>query len=168
MTIEAVEPTEITVGDLQEYAKHIDTYSMGHQQSWLRTNQTWEEKVAYHKTALRSRGGARAHEDLSPHGQAAEWYWDVIHSGPSRNAAHVARQIARLCGDDSKVTTTWRSLVAAVGERDAIGRTNAPVESGVEVLVRHGWLTREVNGKGCAASTTFYLMPGELPDGGTD
>lgn len=105
---------------------------------------------------------ASSAEDVPPHGQAALWHQDVIQQMP-RSARLVGLQLARLCEDDSKVTIPWRSLADAVGVQDKSGRHIAFTQRGVQVLVAGGWLRVETRGKGRAASTTFYLMPGERP-----
>ncbi|MER6294922.1 hypothetical protein [Streptomyces althioticus] len=112
------------------------------------------------RAKLRKRGFPLAAENVPPTGQAALWYADVIQCVP-RSGRDVARQIARLCGDDSQVTVPWRSLADAVGVRDSIGRHVAYAQRGVQVLVEAGWLKVETVGRGRAAQTTFYLLPGE-------
>ncbi|MER7934235.1 MULTISPECIES: hypothetical protein [unclassified Streptomyces] len=109
---------------------------------------------------LRKRGFPLAAENIPPIGQAALWYTDVIQCVPS-SGRDVARQLARLCGDDSEVTVPWRSLADAVGVRDSIGRHVAYAQRGVEVLTKAGWLEVETTGRGRAAKTKFHLMPGE-------
>lgn len=113
---------------------------------------------------LRKRGFPMAAEHVPPTGQAAYWYMDVIQCVP-RSGRDVARQLARLCKDDSEVTIPWRSLADAVGVRDRGGRTIAYAQRGVQVLVEAGWLKVETVGSKRAAKTTFSLMPGER---GTD
>ncbi|KRE37973.1 hypothetical protein ASG73_10290 [Janibacter sp. Soil728] len=77
------------------------------------------------------------------------------------SARDVARQLARLCGDDSRVAVSWRSLEDAVNVRDRLNRTRAYVQRGVECLEREGWLSHETVGSRRGAVTTFYLMPGD-------
>jgi hypothetical protein len=119
--------------------------------------------VARHRDGLARRGFALATEDIPPVGQAALWNADLQECVP-RSARRVARQIARLCGDDSQVTIPWRSLADAVGVADRGGRLRAYAERGVEALVDAGWLKVETTGSKRGARTTFYLMPGERVD----
>lgn len=99
-------------------------------------------------------------EDVPPYGQAEGWHEDMIQQMP-RSARLVGLQLARLCKDDSKVTLPWRSLADAVGVQDTARRHIAFTQRGVQALVEGGWLRVEARGKGRAASTTFYLLPGE-------
>lgn len=92
-------------------------------------------------------------------GQAGFWYEDVIREVP-RSGRDVARQIARLCGDDSLVTVPYRSLADAVGVADKAGRQRAYTERGIQALIESGWLKVETVGEKRGAKTTFYLMPG--------
>jgi hypothetical protein len=101
-----------------------------------------------------------AAELLHPIGQAALWYDDVIREVPP-SGMRVARQIARLCADDSRVSISWRSLADAVGQLDTAGRHVAYTQSGVAVLVSCDWLRVETVGAKRGAVTTFYLLPGE-------
>jgi hypothetical protein len=109
---------------------------------------------------LRKRGFPLAAECMPPTGQAGLWHADVVLCVP-RSGRDVAKQLARLCGDDSRVTVPWRSLADAVGVRDRGGRLRAYTERGVQVLVEAGWLAVEVAGRGRASRTTFQLLPGE-------
>lgn len=118
--------------------------------------------IPEHVRLLRKRRIPMSAEDVPPIGQAAEWYADVCQCVP-RSAKLVARQIARLCGDDAKVTTTWRSLADAVGVMDKAGRLMAYTQRGVEILVDVGWLRVETVGKKRGAKTTFWLLPGPMP-----
>lgn len=121
----------------------------------------WPETVEHHRTLLRRRKFPMAAENVPPTGQAGLWFEDAMHNVSGPTARNVARQIARLCGDDSQVTVPWRSLTDAVGRTDRAGRTRAYAEAGVGRLVEAGWLTVETTGRGAAARTTFYLQPGE-------
>ncbi|WP_330239402.1 hypothetical protein [Streptomyces sp. NBC_00525] len=120
-------------------------------------------EVKEHQRKLKKRGFALAAEDMPPTGQAAEWYHDVIHYVP-RSGMLVARQIARLAGEDSEVTIPWRSLADAVGVLDKAGRHIAYAQRGVKALVDAGWLSVKTTGKGCNAKTTFHLEAGDLYD----
>ncbi|GAA1751114.1 hypothetical protein [Aeromicrobium alkaliterrae] len=119
----------------------------------------WETAVQERWRLHRKRGSAMAEEHTPPHGQAALWFADVLQS-TSPSGRDVARQLARLCGDDSKVTIPHRSLSDAVGVRDSIGRQRAYTERGVEMLTNAGWLRVETVGLKRGARTTYYLMPG--------
>lgn len=121
---------------------------------------SFAEKVGKHETKLRERGYPVAAEMGGASGQAALWFGDVRRYMP-RTARDVGRQLARLCRDDSLVTTTWRSLTSAVGQHDKAGRDRAYTEVGAKFLVGGGWLRVETVGKGPKARTTFYLMPGD-------
>lgn len=130
---------------------------------------TWTERVERHRHLIRkrharSRGlvtrGAVSAELRPPTGQAGDWYDDVGHQVPV-TARDVARQLARLCGDDSQVAVPWRSLADACGKRDRLNRPMAYVQGGVECLEREGWLRRETVGRKRGAVTTFYLLPGD-------
>lgn len=101
-----------------------------------------------------------AEEHMPPVGQAGLWYDEVIFH-VSRSARDVAKQIARLCGDDSQVTTTYESLNDAVGVKNKSGNTMQYVQGGLEYLVESGWLRIETVGQKRNAVTTFYLMPGD-------
>ncbi|MGA5880185.1 hypothetical protein ACPC3D_30890 [Streptomyces cellulosae] len=114
-----------------------------------------------HILKLRKRGFALAAETVPPTGQAGMWYADVIQCVP-RSGRDVARQIARLCGDDSQVTIPWRSLSDAVGVRDSIGREIAYTQRGVEALTKAGWLEVETTGAKRGARTSFRLMVGDV------
>ncbi|MFF2163110.1 hypothetical protein ACFVWP_20675 [Streptomyces sp. NPDC058175] len=74
----------------------------------------------------------------------------------------MARQIARLCGDDSQVTIPWRSLADAVGIRDRAGNLRRYTERGVKSLKDAGWLEVETVGSKRGAKTTFRLLAGDL------
>ncbi|MFB7180893.1 hypothetical protein ACFCYI_24730 [Streptomyces sp. NPDC056257] len=92
-----------------------------------------------------------------PKGQAYAWYRDAVQEVPLSGML-VARQLARLCGDDSEVSVPWRSLADAVGRKDEAGRTRAFTERGAQVLTEAGWLRVETTGEKRGAVTTFYLM----------
>lgn len=112
------------------------------------------------RVKLRKRGFALAAETIPPTGQAAHWCSEVIQCVP-RSGQAVARQIARLCGDDSEITVPWRSLADAVGVRDRAGNLRRYTERGVRTLVDAGWLEVETVGSKRGAKTTFRLLPGE-------
>lgn len=119
-----------------------------------------ELMVKRHRELLVKRNNlAMAAEHLPPVGQAYFWYQGVIPQVPecARNVAH---QIARLCGDDSQVRTTYRSLADAVGKYDKTGPV-AYVQRGVRMLVDVDWLSVKTIGQKRAARTTFYLEAGE-------
>jgi hypothetical protein len=85
----------------------------------------------------------------------------------------VARHLALLCGNDSQVTISIRSLADAVGHLDRSGRLIAYTERGIQVLTELGWLRTETSGVGQNIVTTFYLIPGDrgvewLPEDGGD
>ncbi|MET7783094.1 hypothetical protein ABZU94_38550 [Streptomyces mirabilis] len=103
---------------------------------------------------------ALAAEHFPPTGQAYGWYQEVIHYVPL-SGMHVAKQIARLCGDDSQVTISWRSLADAVGRKDRLGRDIAYTQRGVQSLMEAGWLGKETVGQKRGAETTFYLQVGD-------
>ncbi len=113
-----------------------------------------------HRARLQPRGFALEHEHMPATGQAAHWYADVVQSAP-RSGREVAKQLARLSGVNSAVRLPWRSLADAVGRRDKAGRSRAYVERGIAALTDGGWLTVKTTGRGRAAVTTFYLLPGE-------
>lgn len=115
--------------------------------------------VERHRAPLTRRGQPYSHELMPPTGQAADWYALVLDYCPPRSGRFVARQIARLCGDDSRVTTTWRSLADAVGIGDKLGRARAYAERGAEALSHYGWL--EVENRPDIRGTTFLLQIGD-------
>jgi hypothetical protein len=120
----------------------------------------YADAIDVRRVKLRKRGFALAAETVPPTGQAGRWYADVIQCVP-RSGRAVARQIARLCGDDSEVTIPWRSLADAVGTRDRAGRTIAYAQRGVEILADAGWLEKETVGSKRGSKTTFRLLPGD-------
>lgn len=131
----------------------------------------YADSIERHRRLLRKRGRNRlpteplakfalAAEHLPPTGQAYGWYQEVIHY-VSLSGIHVAKQLARLAGDDSQVTIPWRSLSYAVGRVDRLGRERAYTERGVQALVESGWLTYETIGSKRGAKTTFYLQVGD-------
>lgn len=131
----------------------------------MMTDQDNAARVASHRTLLHKRGRPLSWEEMPAEGQAAEWFHEVRRY-VTLSGQDVARQLARLCGQDSEVTVPWRSLADAVGRRDRAGRTVAYTQSGVDVLMRHGWLEVETTGQRRGARTTFRLLPGdpyELP-----
>lgn len=120
----------------------------------------FDDNIERHQRLLVKRNNlAMASEHLPPTGQAYFWYQDVIPQVPEcgRNTAH---QIARLCGEDSQVRTTYRSLADAVGKYDKTGPI-AYVQRGIRMLVDAGWLSVVTVGQTRAARTTFYLEAGE-------
>ncbi len=119
--------------------------------------------VKEHRRLLKKRGFPLAAEHMPPEGQAALWFQDVIQAVP-RSGLHVARQLARLCGDDSQVTIPWRSLADAVGRRNRAGNLRSYTERGVRALVDAGWLTVETTGSKRGAKTKFSLQVGEFAD----
>lgn len=118
-------------------------------------------EIAEKRRKLKRRGFALAAEHTPPTGQAALWYEEVIHYVP-RTGRDVARQLARLAGEDSVITIPDRSLADAVGKVNRAGNLNSYMERGVKVLIDSGWIRKEVTGAGCAAKTTYYLQVGEL------
>ncbi|MCA2200337.1 hypothetical protein [Streptomyces sp. SMS_SU21] len=120
----------------------------------------YAEAIDVRRVKLRKRGFALAAEAIPPTGQAALWYADAIQCVP-RSGQAVARQIARLCGDDSKVTIPWRSLADAVGIRDRAGNLRRYAERGTRALVDAGWLEVETVGSKRGARTTFRLLSGD-------
>lgn len=120
-------------------------------------------EIEERRRKLRKRGFPLAAEHIPPTGQAALWYQEVIQYVP-RSGRDVAKQIARLAGDDSKVTIPWRSLTDAVGVIDKAGRNRAYTERGVQTLEEAGWLTVETVGEKRGAKTTFYLQVGDFTD----
>ena len=114
-------------------------------------------RVEARRERLRRRQLTRHAEHFPPTGQAGYWYDEAIQDVP-RSGQAVARQLARLCGDDSKVIIPWRSLADAVGEVDKAGRLVAYTERGAATLTESGWLRIETLGRGRASRTTFYLQ----------
>ncbi|WP_215448598.1 hypothetical protein [Streptomyces sp. ATCC 21386] len=120
-------------------------------------------EIEEHSRKLRKRGFPFAAEHTPPTGQAALWYEEVMQYVP-RSGRDVARQIARLSGDDSQVTIPWRSLADAVGKRNRAGNLRSYTDRGAQVLIEAGWLRKEVTGQKRGAKTTFYLQVGDLAD----
>ncbi|MFI1418438.1 hypothetical protein ACH4VX_10640 [Streptomyces sp. NPDC020731] len=120
----------------------------------------YADAIDVRKAKLRKRGFVLAAEATPPTGQAGRWYADAIQCVP-RSGQAVARQVARLCGDDSEVTVPWRSLVDAVGVCDRAGNLRRYTERGVRTLVDAGWLEVETVGSKRGAKTTFRLLPGD-------
>lgn len=120
-------------------------------------------EIQERRRKLRKRGFPLAAEHIPPTGQAALWYQEVIQFVP-RSGRDVAKQIARLAGEDSKVTIPWRSLADAVGVIDRAGRHIAYAQRGVQALEEAGWLTTETVGEKRGAKTTFYLQVGDFTD----
>lgn len=116
--------------------------------------------IERHHRLLAKRGHVLAADVMPPLGQAGLWYQDSMQCVP-RSGQRVARQIARLCGDDSQVCVPIRSLADAVGVRDKAGRTVSYTETGIRVLVEAGWLSVRVTGLLGAQQTTYYLEPGD-------
>lgn len=121
----------------------------------------FDERVQRRTVLLARRGMAQSAEDAPPHGQASLWLADVALCVP-RTGQLVARQLARLCGDDSQVTISSRSLADAVGHRDRAGRQRAFTERGLRCLVDAGWITAETSGRGPESLSTYRLLPGDL------
>jgi hypothetical protein len=121
----------------------------------------WLSAKEDHYRLLQRRGFPMAAENFPPVGQAACWHEDLLRNGAPKSAMAVARQLARLCGNDSEVTITYRSLSDAVGLRDAAGRTRAYTERGLQWLRENGWLGVETTGKGYTARTRFSLTIGQ-------
>ncbi|WP_158711472.1 hypothetical protein [Streptomyces xylophagus] len=121
------------------------------------------DRIAEHGRLLSKRGQPLAAENMPPAGQAYLWYRDVIQYVPLSGML-TAKQIARLCGDDSQVTIPWRSLADAVGRKNRAGNLRSYTERGVQALVESGWLTVETIGSKRGASTTFYLQVGDFTD----
>ncbi|MFG3018511.1 hypothetical protein ACGFZQ_08145 [Streptomyces sp. NPDC048254] len=120
----------------------------------------YADAIAGRRVKLRKRGFALATETAPPTGQAALWYADAVLCVP-RSGQAVARQIARLCGDESEVTVPWRSLADAVGVRDRAGNLRRYTERGVKALIDAGWLEVETVGSKRGAKTTFRLLAGD-------
>ncbi|WP_432029253.1 hypothetical protein [Streptomyces sp. 1222.5] len=120
----------------------------------------YAEAIEGRRVKLRKRGFALAAETAPPTGQAALWYADAVQCVP-RSGQAVARQIARLCGDDSEVTIPWRSLADAVGRRDRAGNLRRYTERGAKALTDAGWLEVETVGIKKLAKTTFRLQAGD-------
>jgi hypothetical protein len=121
----------------------------------------FDERVERRHALLRKRNGTPlAAENVPPVGQAALWHDDVIQCLPP-SGCHVARQIARLCGDDSRVSIPLRSLANAVGRKDRAGNLVAYTERGIQCLVEAEWLRTTVTGAGQNIITTLYLTPGD-------
>ncbi len=122
--------------------------------------ESWSDRVERHHAALKRRGGVpRSAEMDAPTGQALGWYMDVAKLAPP-TGRDVARQLARLCGEDSVVTISERSLADAVGLTDSEGRARSYVESGIKALVKAEWLEVE-HGEG-GQPNVYRLMPGPL------
>jgi hypothetical protein len=154
-----------TVRDLHERATRDLIRDRGHRPSRdpLLGRGLWFgglSRVGEHRLMLRKRRHAMAAEQMPPIGQAAGWYADTIQCVPP-SGQHVARQIARLCGNDSLVTIPWRSLADAVGRRNRAGNLRSYTERGVRALVAAGWLQVDTVGRGRGARTTFLLLPGD-------
>ncbi|MFE0509627.1 hypothetical protein [Streptomyces sp. NPDC058964] len=123
----------------------------------------YADRIKEHGRLLAKRGQPLAAENMPPIGQAHLWYRDVIQYVPLSGML-TAKQIARLCGDDSQVTIPWRSLADAVGRKNRTGNLRSYTERGVQALVESGWLTVETIGSKRGASTTFYLQVGDFTD----
>ena len=95
----------------------------------------WQAGVARHREALRARGGYPVSAELRASiGQAAEWFREVP---VFREYHRVAQQIARLCGDDSEVVTTFRSVADAAQLRRDVS------DHAIVSLIDSGWLSAE-------------------------
>lgn len=123
----------------------------------------YADRIKEHGRLLAKRGRPIASENMPPTGQAALWYRDVIQYVPL-SGMKVAKQVARLCGDDSQVTIPWRSLADAVGRKNRAGNLRSYTERGVKALIDAGWLTVETVGQKRGAKTTFYLQVGDFTD----
>lgn len=121
----------------------------------------FEERVQHRQGLLEKRGYPHFAELTFPQGQASLWYDDVIRCVP-KSGRLVAKQVARLCGNDSRVTISIRSLADAVGVPDRDGRLVAFTERGIQALVESGWLRTATSGSGQNIITTFYLLPGDV------
>lgn len=126
------------------------------------------------RTLIRGWGKPQSAEDQAPQGWAADWFTKVLdglysnadwlntrdgqpkHVPPSGVA--VARQLARLAGDEREVTIPERSLADAVGRRDKHGRHIAYTQRGVKALTQHGFVEKHVSGRGRGAETTYRLI----------
>ncbi|MFF9778435.1 hypothetical protein ACF1HJ_32890 [Streptomyces sp. NPDC013978] len=123
----------------------------------------YADEIAEHGRLLKKRGQPLAAENMPPVGQAYLWYQDVIQCVPLSGML-VAKQLARLAGDDSQVTIPWRSLADAVGRKNRAGNLRSYTERGVQALVESGWLSVETIGSKRGAKTTFYLQVGDFTD----
>lgn len=123
----------------------------------------YADRIKEHGRLLAKRGQPLAAENMPPAGQAYLWYRDVIQYVPLSGML-AAKQIARLCGDDSRVTIPWRSLADAVGRKNRAGNLRSYTERGVQALVESGWLTVETIGAKRGAKTTFSLQVGDFTD----
>ncbi|MFD3560120.1 hypothetical protein ACFWVU_10660 [Streptomyces sp. NPDC058686] len=124
-----------------------------------------EDSITERRRLLAKRGSPLAVENMPPTGQAYFWYRDVIQYVPL-SAMLAAKQIARLCGDDSQVTIPWRSLADAVGRKNRAGNLVSYTERGVKALIDSGWLSKKTIGSKRGAKTTFYLQIGDFTDRG--
>lgn len=123
----------------------------------------YADRIKEHSRLLAKRGQPLAAENMPPIGQAYLWYQDVVQCMPLSGML-VAKQIARLAGDDSQVTIPWRSLADAVGRKNRAGNLRSYTERGVQALVESGWLRVETIGEKRGAKTTFYLQVGDFTD----
>ena len=123
----------------------------------------YADSIEEHRRLLRKRGRPLAAENMPPTGQAYLWYQDVVQCVPLSGML-VAKQLARLAGEDSQVTITWRSLASAVGRKNRAGNLVSYTERGVKALVEAGWLRVETVGQKRGAKTTFYLQVGDFTD----
>jgi len=123
----------------------------------------YADRIKEHRRLLAKRGRPLAAENMPPVGQAYLWYRDVVQFVPLSGML-VAKQIARLAGNDSKVTIPWRSLADAVGRKNRAGNLRSYTERGVQALVESGWLRVETIGEKRGAETTFYLQVGDFTD----
>lgn len=104
---------------------------------------------------------AMAAENRNSQSWTQEWYEEAFRYVP-KSGASVAKQLARLAGDDFDVTVTWKSLAEAIGKADKLGRPVAYTQRGVKTLEEAGWLSRTVTGKGRGAKTVFHLQVGDI------
>lgn len=97
----------------------------------------------------------RRPRERRPTGQAALWYDDAIQH-VNRKGQAVALHIARLCGEDSEVTISIRSLADAVGRVDRAGRHVNFTQLGIKSLVDNGYLS-VTKGRG-PRPNTYHLV----------
>lgn len=122
---------------------------------------SFRERVAAHRAALKARGGQPQHAlsweaQTQPVGDAKDWLW-FCESHVATMGMNVATALAGLAGDKRKVTTTWRGLADRVQVGDHNG-TNSYVQTGVKHLTAAGLVLAVANGRGRAGSTTFHLL----------
>lgn len=94
-----------------------------------------------------------------PVGQAEGWYLDVVRHVPAPTAKDVAWVLAILCGEDSETTIKRDSLAAMVGRYNSSGHLNSYTDTGIRVLVDHGWLEKELRPR---KPTVYRLCVGNI------